>query len=148
MPHMKRGLVAVSWDGLVMRREPQCHPATAIRCGAGAEPINPSTTMKLSDLIKTVGDENIGVQNLLNSSPGITCGKRDGKISFSTEKTKAQDLMNQAIGRGGEWTALVVWIPKNMIAGAEQAGSQAPDDSTAKPHNARGAGAIDENQPT
>lgn len=92
--------------------------------------------MKLSDLIKHIGDDNVLMQNVMHSSPDIKCGKKDGIISFSTDKAKAQDLINQAaFGERGGWTALVVWMRNEDIAGAEQAGSKASDDSPAQPHN-------------
>jgi len=72
--------------------------------------------MKLSKIIESVGDNNIVLQNILHSSPNINVGKNDGKISFYKDKAMTQDLVNQAAqGKGGKWTALVVWLPTDKI---------------------------------
>lgn len=72
--------------------------------------------MKLSELIKQAGDENVVFQNILHSSPEIRVGKKEGTISFCSEKAKTSDLCRQAsTGESGQWTALVVWIPTEKI---------------------------------
>lgn len=110
--------------------------------------------MKLSKLIDHVGDENILLQNIMHSSPSISKGKRDGRITFSTDSGKANDLMGQVMCQTGKWTALVVWIPNEKLPNlkeqnasinkadssdwcAEQRVAEAGKDSTAKDANER-----------
>lgn len=58
--------------------------------------------MKLSELILHVGDENVSFQDLIQSSTSINSGKKDGKITFSTDKGKTLDLARQAaLSEGG-----------------------------------------------
>jgi len=72
--------------------------------------------MKLSELIRQVGDDNIFLQNILQSSPDITVGKKDGRISFYTDRTKASCLATAAAtGHAGPWTGFVVWLPTHLI---------------------------------
>jgi hypothetical protein len=72
--------------------------------------------MKLSELIQSVGDENVALQNILHSSPDLRVGKKEGTITFSTDSAKTSDLCRQAAtGEAGQWTALVVWIPTDKI---------------------------------
>lgn len=72
--------------------------------------------MSISDLIKHVGDDNVTVQNVMQSSPQITSGKSDGRITFYTDKQKCQDLMTQAATSSkGQWTALVLFIPTDKL---------------------------------
>lgn len=72
--------------------------------------------MKLSELIQHVGDDNVILQNILHSSPTMNVGKKDGRITFSTDRQKTGDLCTQgATGQKGQWTALVVWIPTDKL---------------------------------
>lgn len=72
--------------------------------------------MTISDLISHVGNDHIVVQNILHSSPSITSGKSDGRITFYTDKQKCQDLMTQAATDAkGQWTALVLFIPTERL---------------------------------
>lgn len=72
--------------------------------------------MKLSHLIQIVGDDNVSLQNILHSSPTMNVGKKEGRITFSTDRAKVGDLCTQgATGQKGQWTALVVWLPTDKL---------------------------------
>lgn len=72
--------------------------------------------MKLSELIKSVGDENIVFQNLLNDLTGVDNRKKESRITFSTEPSKGQEIANACVGkRKCEWTAFVLWIPTDKL---------------------------------
>lgn len=62
--------------------------------------------MKLSELIAQIGDENIEVQHLVNSSLRVKSNKKHGdtEITFATK----HDLLN-----GGGKVGLVVWFDEN-----------------------------------
>lgn len=71
--------------------------------------------MKLSEIINHVGDENLQVQNIMQSSPTVRKMKREASVVFYTDTAKGNDLMNQMMGREGKWTGLVVWIPTERL---------------------------------
>lgn len=72
--------------------------------------------MKLSELILQVGDENIIFQNLNNDMSGCECLKNEGRITFSTDKSKVKDLMAVNITGGEtEYLGLVLWLPRKRI---------------------------------
>lgn len=72
--------------------------------------------LSLSEIIRHVGDDNVQVQNILHSSIDIRMGKKEARIAFYTDWGKAADLAKQVgLGRSGEWTALVVWLPTKLL---------------------------------
>lgn len=71
--------------------------------------------MKISELISTVGDENISVQNLMQSSPTITKGKKEANIKFYTSNENASILMRAALGEIPKLTPILLWIPTDKI---------------------------------
>lgn len=72
--------------------------------------------MKLSELINKIGDESLRVQFLHESSPAITEGKRDTRVTFSTgpECIKPVDLISNNPGSIG----MIVWIPYDKYKAA------------------------------
>lgn len=64
--------------------------------------------MKLSELIAAVGDENIKVQSLDKSFTHANDSAKKGccTITFQSEL---------GLLSGGEYTALVIWIPKSKL---------------------------------
>lgn len=70
-----------------------------------------SKPIGMTELVAEVGDDNIEFQNLANCLLEFRARKRDATLRFVTEKDKGQDL---ALG-GGEWVALVVWIPRDKL---------------------------------
>lgn len=80
--------------------------------------------MKLSKLIEHVGDENVMLQNIMHSSPSIQKGKKDGRVTFSTDIGKANDLMGQVMRQNGKWTALVVWLPTEKLPDLKEQNDQ------------------------
>lgn len=64
-------------------------------------------TMKLSELIKLVGDEHISVQPL--QPINVRMCKNDAEITFATEKGKAESYSGF---NDPNYIAMVIWIPK------------------------------------
>lgn len=71
--------------------------------------------MKLSELIKKVGDEHVILQNIMTSSPNLVVGKKCGKVTFDTDNAKVQTLINESFGNPREWVCLAVWLPANRL---------------------------------
>ena len=74
--------------------------------------------MTLSELIKSVGDENVVYQNILLSHPRCqVLTAEHGEVTFRTDISKVGDLVDQQLfgGDGGEWVAFVVWMPKAKV---------------------------------
>ncbi len=70
--------------------------------------------MKLSELISSIGDENIQVQSLLDAlKSASTNTKGETTVSFFTKAVTANDLVF-----GGEKAlrvGLIVWLPKDRV---------------------------------
>lgn len=71
--------------------------------------------LKLSELIAVVGDDNIKLQNLLESLDSATTTKKNGtKLSFFTDQITPTEIM-----RGTQTVVgLVIWLPKDKVAAA------------------------------
>lgn len=76
--------------------------------------------LKLSELVASVGDENIKLQNLLDSLDAATTTKKNGtKISFFTDQITPTEIM-----RGSETVVgLVIWLPKDRVNAAIKSAS-------------------------
>ena len=71
--------------------------------------------MTISELVKSIGDENIKVQNLANNFTSGTCGKIEGKLTFVTSRDHAQAIMQQGAGIPNDTMALILWFPKSKL---------------------------------
>ena len=68
--------------------------------------------MKLSELIATIGDDNVMFQNLDNDADRLDWTiKKGGKITFGTHQTIIP-------GEGTERLGLVVWLDRTAVAAA------------------------------
>lgn len=68
--------------------------------------------MKLSELILAVGDDNIKLQNLDQSSISLDWSiKKGGKITFGTE----EEIIP---GEGTRHLGLVLWLPRDRVDAA------------------------------
>jgi hypothetical protein len=68
--------------------------------------------VKLSDIILAVGDENIVLQNLLESADTISQTKRgETRVSFFTDQITATEVATGATKKLG----LVIWLPRDRI---------------------------------
>lgn len=67
--------------------------------------------MKLSELIKHVGDENIELQWLNEGNLDLHAGKRDGSVKFYTGVDKVQSLMNG----NSQFFGIVLWLPREKM---------------------------------
>jgi len=72
--------------------------------------------MKLSEIIARVGDENIQLQNLQRDLVSVDTGKKDGKITFTTERSKTLNLAACCVnGDKPQFTGLVLWLPTELV---------------------------------
>jgi hypothetical protein len=71
--------------------------------------------MSITELLKTVGDDNITLQNIMQSSPDLRVGQSCGRVSFDTDSSKVRSLMNEATGKPREWVCLAVWFPADKL---------------------------------
>lgn len=74
--------------------------------------------MKLSELIAAVGDGNIHVQYMSESSMGVDLNRRDARVSFYTGRQFVSDYVHNAIlnnGKPSEFVGVVLWIPSKLI---------------------------------
>jgi len=72
--------------------------------------------MKISELILHVGDEHIAVQGLNTSVTNVTKGKKSAKVTFETEISKGDGLMNEiALGKRADFTGIIVWLPTERL---------------------------------
>lgn len=63
--------------------------------------------MKLSEMIALIGDENITVQNLFESSSGIDWKRRNGCVfKFHTNEVDQSEILDGKFSR----TGLVIWF--------------------------------------
>jgi hypothetical protein len=68
--------------------------------------------MKLSELILHVGDENLGIQNLDAALLRAQVRKRDGEITFATERTH---VLQRGLDQPVTHIAFVVWLPVDRL---------------------------------
>jgi hypothetical protein len=69
--------------------------------------------MKLSELIAYVGDDHVQFQNLQQSLVGVNTGKKDGKITFATDRAKTLNLAACCVTGGQpDFIGLIVWLPR------------------------------------
>lgn len=68
-------------------------------------------SVSIIELLEAVGVENLEVQSLGNSMDGFTSKAKgtEARISFFTDKSKAQDLAF------GKMAAMVVWMPADKL---------------------------------
>lgn len=68
--------------------------------------------MSLSEMIRLIGDENIRVQNVFQSSEGMNYSKKKGgtTIRLFTQEVSADDLLSQTPKRIG----LVIWFDREI----------------------------------
>jgi hypothetical protein len=68
--------------------------------------------MKMSELIATVGDENVRFQNLDQDAHAINKTKHGTKIEFYTGAIQAEELLG---GGKTKNIGLVVWLPRDRV---------------------------------
>ena len=71
--------------------------------------------MKMSELIATVGDENVRFQNLDQDAHTIDKTKHGTKISFYTDAIQAEELLGNGKTKK---IGLVVWLPRDRVDAA------------------------------
>lgn len=70
--------------------------------------------MKLSELIASVGDENIKIQNLAQSLVRFNRKKTDSEITFATSHENGDWLARESMGgEPGSKLGLVIWLPRD-----------------------------------
>lgn len=69
--------------------------------------------MKLSELIRLVGDDNIKFQNLNNDAWEVSKNKRGTKISFYTDGITAEEMLQDP--NTSENIGLVIWLPRKQV---------------------------------
>lgn len=71
--------------------------------------------MKMSELILSVGDENVVMQNLLNDAVGMDSTKHGTKVAFYTDQVTPADLMDP---NNSQKVGLVLWLPRERVNAA------------------------------
>jgi len=72
--------------------------------------------MSLSELLAKVGDEHLQFQTLSSSFKSANAGKKDGTITFYTEKEKVFDMGAEK----PKFTCLIVWVPSDRLQEAKE----------------------------
>jgi len=71
--------------------------------------------MKMSELIATVGDENLRFQNLDQDAQTVDKTKHGTKITFYTDAIQAEELLG---GGKTDKIGLVLWLPRDRVDAA------------------------------
>ncbi len=71
--------------------------------------------MKMSELIATVGDENLRFQNLDQDAQTVDKTKHGTKITFYTDAIQAEELLG---GGKTDKIGLVLWLPRDSVDAA------------------------------
>jgi hypothetical protein len=71
--------------------------------------------MKMSELIATVGDEDVRFQNLDQDAHTIDKTKHGTKIAFYTDAIQAEELLGDGKTKK---IGLVVWLPRDRVDAA------------------------------
>lgn len=79
--------------------------------------------MKMSELIRAVGDDNVKFQNLFESMKSASTNKKGvTTISFLTDAMNTTELMNMPTSK---YRALVLWLPADKVEAAIKAEKEA-----------------------
>ncbi len=68
--------------------------------------------MKLSELVRHVGDDNIQVQWIHESFVSAETHKADGEVTFATDPAK---VIGFTEGADSEFVGMVVWFPRQRL---------------------------------
>lgn len=71
--------------------------------------------MKMSELILSVGDENVIFQNLTNDAHSIDKTKSGTRITFYTDAIHAEEFLNAGKSKK---IGLVLWLPRDRVEAA------------------------------
>ena len=71
--------------------------------------------LKLSQLLARVGDENLKFQMLESSFKSAQAGKKEGTITFYTDKENVMDLLSLERNQPPKHRCFIVWVPAGKM---------------------------------